>query len=116
METWPGKLSCFAWILWKIRCSGNRGAGKAAYALSNSRDLRCRVILEQIKDYNQFPEDQGLASLGLAMVMKETTGMLQDDVRLVAARGKLLKDAIIKCYDSSFGPIPVQNIVKGGTV
>lgn len=44
--------------------------------------------------------------------MKETTGMLQDDVRLVAARGKLLKDAIIKCYDSSFGPIPVQNIVK----
>ena len=52
------------------------------------------------------------ASLGLAMVMKETTGMLQDDVRLVAARGKLLKDAIIKCYDSSFGPIPVQNIVK----
>lgn len=46
------------------------------------------------------------------MVMKETTGMLQDDVRLVAARGKLLKDAIIKCYDSSFGPIPVQNIVK----
>ena len=89
-----------------------QGAGKAAYALSNSRDLRCRVILEQIKDYNQFPEDQGLASLGLAMVMKETTGMLQDDVRLVAARGKLLKDAIIKCYDSSFGPIPVQNIVK----
>ena len=65
-----------------------QGAGKAAYALSNSRDLRCRVILEQIKDYNQFPEDQGLASLGLAMVMKETTGMLQDDVRLVAARGK----------------------------
>ncbi len=89
-----------------------QGAGKAAYALSNSRDLRCRVILEQIKDYNQFPEDQGLASLGLAMVMKETTGMLQDDVRLVAARGKLLKDAIIKCYDSSFGPIPVQDIVK----
>ena len=89
-----------------------KGAGKAAYALSNSRDLRCRVILEQIKDYIQFPEDQGLASLGLAMVMKETTGMLQDDVRLVAARGKLLKDAIIKCYDSSFGPIPVQNIVK----
>lgn len=89
-----------------------QGAGKAAYALSNSRDLRCRVILEQIKNYNQFPEDQGLASLGLAMVMKETTGMLQDDVRLVAARGKLLKDAIIKCYDSSFGPIPVQNIVK----
>ncbi len=58
------------------------------------RDLRCRVILEQIKDYNQFPEDQGLSALGLAMVMKETTGMLQDDVRLVAARGKLLKDAI----------------------
>lgn len=89
-----------------------KGAGKAAYALSNSRDLRCRVILEQIKDYNQFPEDQGLAALGLAMVMKETTGMLQDDVRLVAARGKLLKDAIIKCYDSSFGPVPVQHIVK----
>lgn len=89
-----------------------KGAGKAAYALSNSRDLRCRVILEQIKDYNQFPEDQGLAALGLAMVMKETTGMLQDDVRLVAARGKLLKDAIIKCYDSSFGPVPVQKLVK----
>lgn len=46
------------------------------------------------------------------MVMKETTGMLQDDVRLVAARGKLLKDAIIKCYDSSFGPVPVRNLVK----
>lgn len=89
-----------------------KGAGKAAYALSNSRDLRCRVILEQIKDYNQFPEDQGLSALGLAMVMKETTGMLQDDVRLVAARGKLLKDAIIKCYDSSFGPVPVRNLVK----
>lgn len=89
-----------------------KGAGKAAYALSNSRDLRCRVILEQIKDYNQFPEDQGLAALGLAMVMKETTGMLQDDIRLVAARGKLLKDAIIKCYDSDFGPVPVQHLVK----
>lgn len=89
-----------------------KGAGKAAYALSNSRELRCRVILEQIKDYSQFPEDQGLAALGLAMVMKETTGMLQDDVRLVAARGKLLKDAIIKCYDSSFGPVPVRNLVQ----
>lgn len=89
-----------------------RGAGKAAYALSGSRDVRCRVILEQIKDGNQFPEDQGLAALGLAMVMKETTGMLQDDVRLVAARGRLLKDAIIKCYDSNFGPVPVQNVVK----
>lgn len=89
-----------------------QGAGKAAYALSSSRDLRCRVILEQIKDGNQFPEDQGLAALGLAMVMKETTGMLQDDVRLVAARGRLLKDAIIKCYDSRFGPVPVQNVVK----
>ena len=41
-----------------------KGAGKAAYALSNSRDLRCRVILEQIKDYNQFPEDQGLSAHG----------------------------------------------------
>lgn len=89
-----------------------KGAGKAAYALSSSRELRCRVILEQIKDYSQFPEDQGLAALGLAMVMKETTGMLQDDVRLVAARGKLLKDAIIKCYDSSFGPVPVRNLVQ----
>ncbi len=89
-----------------------KGAGKAAYALSNSHDLRCRVILEQIKDYSQFPEDQGLAALGLAMVMKETTGMLQDDVRLVAARGKLLKDAIIKCYDSTFGPVPVRNLVQ----
>lgn len=89
-----------------------KGAGKAAYALSNSREVRCRVILEQIKDYSQFPEDQGLAALGLAMVMKETTGMLQDDVRLVAARGKLLKDAIIKCYDSSFGPVPVRNLVQ----
>nr|WP_251841480.1 redoxin domain-containing protein [Akkermansia muciniphila] len=38
--------------------------------------------------------------------------MLQDDVRLVAARGKLLKDAIIKCYDSSFGPVPVRNLVQ----
>ena len=89
-----------------------KGAGKAAYALSSSRELRCRVILEQIKDYSQFPEDQGLAALGLAMGMKETTGMLQDDVRLVAARGKLLKDAIIKCYDSSFGPVPVRNLVQ----
>lgn len=87
-------------------------AGKAAYALSNSRDLRCRVILEQIKDYNPFQEDQGLAALGLSIVMKETTGMLQDDIRLVAARGKLLKDAIIKCYDSNFGPVPVQKLVK----
>lgn len=89
-----------------------KGAGKAAYALSNSRDLRCRVILEQIKDYSPFLEDQGLAALGLSMVMKETTGMLQDDVRLVAARGKLLKDAIIKCYDAGFGPVPVQDLVK----
>ena len=62
METWPGKLSCFAWILWKIRCSGNRG-GKGGVCPEQFRDLRCRVILEQIKDYNQFPEDQGLASL-----------------------------------------------------
>ncbi len=112
METWPGKLSCSAWIPWKIRCSGNRGAGKAAYALSNSVTCAAALFWNRSRDYNQFPEDQGLASLGLAMVMKETTVMLQDDVRLVAARGKLLKDAIIKCYDSSFGPIPVQNIVK----
>lgn len=89
-----------------------QGAGQAAYALSNSRDLRCRVILEQIKDSSPFPEDQGLAALGLAMAMKENTGMLQDDVRLVAARGKLLKDAILKCYDSKFGPVPVQELVK----
>lgn len=89
-----------------------KGAGQAAHALSNSRDLRCRTILEQIKDLNQFPEDQGLASLGLAMVMKENSGMLQDDSRLVAARGKLLKDAIIKCYDARFGSVPVQEIVK----
>ena len=89
-----------------------KGAGQAAHALSNSRDLRCRTILEKIKDLNQFPEDQGLASLGLAMVMKESSGMQQDDGRLVAARGKLLKDAIIKCYDSKFGPIPVKDLVK----
>lgn len=61
---------------------------------------------------NQFPEDQGLASLGLAMVMKESSGMQQDDSRLVAARGRLLKDAIIKCYDAKFGPVPVQDLVK----
>ena len=68
--------------------------------------------LEKIKDMNQFPEDQGLASLGLAMVMKESSGMQQDDSRLVAARGRLLKDAIIKCYDAKFGPVPVQDLVK----
>ena len=89
-----------------------KGAGQAAHALSNSRDLRCRTILEKIKDMNQFPEDQGLASLGLAMVMKESSGMQQDDSRLVAARGRLLKDAIIKCYDAKFGPVPVQDLVK----
>lgn len=89
-----------------------QGAGKVAHALSNSRELRCRVILEQIKDYNPFPEDQGLASLGLAMVMKESAGILQDDVRLGAARAKLLKDAIIKCYDSKFGAVPVQEVIK----
>ena len=72
-----------------------KGAGQAAHALSNSRDLRCRTILEKIKDLNQFPEDQGLASLGLAMVMKESSGMQQDDGRLVAARGKLLKLSLI---------------------
>ena len=32
-----------------------KGAGQAAHALSNSRDLRCRTILEKIKDLNQFP-------------------------------------------------------------
>lgn len=89
-----------------------KGAGQAAPTLSNSRDLRCRVILEQIKDSNPFPEDQGLASLGLAMAMKENTGMLQDDVRLVVARGKLLKDAVLKCYDSRFGSVSVQDLVK----
>lgn len=89
-----------------------RGAGQAAHALSSSKDLRCRIILERIKDFNQSPEDQGLAALGLAMVMKENTGMLQDDHRLVAARGKLLKDAIIKCYNARFGPVNVRDLVK----
>lgn len=89
-----------------------KGVGQAAYALSVSKDFRCRVILEQIKDVNPFPEDQGLAALGLSMIMKENSGMLQDDPRIINARGKLLKDAIIKCYESSFGPLKVEDLVK----
>ncbi|MFR1411472.1 MAG: hypothetical protein ACLSUW_03680 [Akkermansia sp.] len=48
----------------EIRCSGNRG-GKGGVCPEQFRDLR-RVILEQIKDYNQFPEDW-TGTLGLAI-------------------------------------------------
>lgn len=106
------KIIVFSLVALENYLFREKGAGQAAPTLSSSRDLRCRVILEQIKDSNPFPEDQGLASLGLAMAMKENTGMLQDDVRLVAARGKLLKDAILKCYDSRFGSVSVQDLVK----
>ena len=53
METWPENCRVLPDSL-KNTLFREQGAGKAAYALSNSCDLRCRVILEQIKDYNQF--------------------------------------------------------------
>ncbi len=91
-----------------------KGAGEAAYALSMSKDLRCRAILENMKNYNQNPQDQGLAALGLAIAMKEHSGMKQDNPRLIAARGKLLKDAIIKIKDLkvNFGPMIIEDLIK----
>ncbi len=89
-----------------------KGAGQAAFALSQSNNARCRTILERMKNFNQNPEDQGLAALGLAMSMKETAGMKQDDRRLIQARSKLLKDVIIKSCHCKFGPYAVEDIIK----
>ena len=36
-----------------------KGAGQAAHALSNSRDLRCRTILEKIQGYEPVPGRSG---------------------------------------------------------
>ncbi len=91
-----------------------KGAGEAAYALSMSKDLRCRAILENMKNYNQNTQDQGLAALGLAIAMKEHSGMKQDNPRLIAARSKLLKDAIVKIRDLKglFGPMIIEDLIK----
>ncbi len=89
-----------------------KGAGKSAWALSQTQDLRCRAILETMKDCNQNAEDQGLAALGLCLMMKEQGGMKQDSRSVMMARGQLLKDAIVKAIDASFGPVTVQDVVK----
>ncbi len=89
-----------------------KGAGQAAFALSQSNNARCRTILERMKNFNPNPEDQGLAALGLAMSMKENAGMKQDDSRLIQARSRLLKDVIIKSCHCKFGPYAVEDIIK----
>lgn len=88
------------------------GVGKAAHALGLSSDLRCRQILEKIRQMNPDPKDQGMAALGLAMSVKERHGMLRDDPRINNVRLTYIKEAIQKSFDEPFGKARVRDFCQ----
>lgn len=88
------------------------GIGKASHALGLSSDIRCRHILEKIRQMNPDPKDQGMAALGLAISVKERHGMLRDDPRINNVRLTYIKEAIQKSFDEPFGNARVSDFCK----
>jgi hypothetical protein len=86
-----------------------KGVGAVAPALADTTNLRCRKILEKIRQKNPNPVDQGLAAMGLALHMQEHNGMRQDDPRINGIRLKYIREAIIKSYDEAFGKRKVSD-------
>lgn len=85
------------------------GIGATAYTLGNSSDLRCREILERMREINPNVKDQGLAAMALAMSIKEKHGLMRDDPRLNNVRLQYIKEAIQKSFDEPFGGARVSD-------
>lgn len=79
-----------------------KGIGQAVPALSNSVNPQCRYILERIREINPNSIDQGMASMGLALMLGEHRGLRRDDPRMNAVRRKYIKEAIYKAFDEPF--------------
>ncbi len=88
------------------------GVGKVSGVLGSSADPRFRELLNKIRTLNSYPEDQGLASLGLALSYGVEDGLHRDDPGVVSMRAMLLKEAIMKAYDSEINGVPTKKVLE----